>query len=357
MDYALQIQKLLLQRNKVSSPDDKITLLKQAINLADVHNDVEWGVDLRLNLIRDEKDTSRCDESLPAFTWILEAYDRNPETFDEEDFLWEYKWMLGSVRRNSLISMEQIDSIAEDFKTRLLRNGYSLRPYYTVKAHMAFFLGDLDDAKEYIDLRNKEVRDEMSNCRACELDDDVELELRLGNFEKALTVGNIMLTKKITCGHMPFSCYCTCVEYFQKAGNMEKAYEYFQKAEADLAELDDTSQVSEVGILIRFLTDYDKDKAWSFFEQHAHWNVNSEDYLDFLFSINVLPLFKGEGNKIININPSLSWYKEDNSYNLQEVYNYYYERAKDLADRFDQRNGNKYFNKQLAEAIIITEKN
>lgn len=351
MNYALQIQKLLLQRDRLSSHDDKIVLLKQAINLADAHNDLEWGFDLRLDLIRDEKNTSRCDESLPAFTWILDTYDKNPELFDEENFLWEYKWMLGSVRRNSSISLKQIDSIAEDFKTRLLRNGYSLRPYYTTKAHLAFFLGNLEDARKYIELRNQEVRDEMSNCRACELDDDVELELRLGNFDKALTVGSNMLTKKVTCTHMPFSCYCTCVKYFQKVGDMEKAYEYFQKAEADLAELSDTSQISEIGIMVRFLTDYDREKAWTFFEQHAHWNVNSEDYLDFLFAVSVLPLFKGEGSKVLNVNPSLEWYREDNTYDLKEIYNYYYKKAKDLAERFDRRNGNGYFNEQFAEAV------
>ncbi|MDR0384834.1 MAG: hypothetical protein LBH60_02005 [Prevotellaceae bacterium] len=352
MDYALQIQKLLLRRDKFSSPDDKIALLKQAINLADVHNDIEWGFDLRLDLIRDEKDTSRCNESLPAFTWILDAYDRNPELFVEEDFLWEYKWMLGSVRRNSSISLEQINAIAEDFKTRLLRNGYSLRSYYTVKVHLAFFLDNLADARKYLDLRNKEIRDEMSNCRACELDDDVELELRLGNFDKAIAAGNSMLTKKITCNHMPFSCYCSCVKYFMKAGNMEKAYEYFTKAESDLANLSDTSQVSEAGIMLRFLTDYDREKAWTFFEQHAHWTVDSEDYQDFIFAVSVLPLLKSEECRVLNaVNPSLEWYREDNTYDLKEIYNYYYKKAKDLAERFDKRNGNSYFNEQFAEAV------
>jgi hypothetical protein len=352
MDYALQIQKLLLQRDKLSSPNDRMALLKQAINLADAHNDTEWGFDLRLDLIRDEKDTSHCDESLPAFAWILDAYDKNPELFNEEDFLWEYKWMLGSVRHNSSISLEQIDSIAEDFKTRLLRNGYSLRPYYTSKAHTALFLDNLDDARKYIDLRNKEPRDEMSNCRACELDDDVELELRLGNFEKALTVGDSMLTKKVICTHMPFSCYCTCVKYFHQAGDMEKAYEYFQKAETDLAELYDTSQIAEIGIMIRFLTDYDKEQAWKFFEQYAHWNVDSEDYLDFLFSTNVLPLFEAKRNRIIlNVNPSIEWYREDNTYNSNEIFKYYYKKAKNLAERFDKRNGNNYFSKQFAEVL------
>jgi tetratricopeptide (TPR) repeat protein len=351
MSYALQIQKLLLQRDRISSPDDRIALLKQAINIADACNDIEWGFDLRLDLIRDEKETSHCDESLPAFTWILDIYEKNPELFNEEDFLWEYKWMLGSVRRNSLISLEQIESIIEDFKTRLLRNGYSLRPYYTTKAHLAFFLDNLDDARKYIEMRNLEVRDEMSNCRACELDDDVELELRLGNFEKALTMGNSMLTKKVTCTHMPFSCYCTCVKYFQKAGDMEKAYEYFQKAETDLAELSDISQISEIGIMVRFLTDFDKEKAWTFFEQHAHWNIDSEDYLDFLFSVSVLPLWAGEGKRVLNVNPSLEWYRKDNTYDLKEVYNFYYKKAKDLAERFDKRNGNSYFSEQFAEAI------
>ena len=352
MDYSLQIQKLLIKRDIMSSPDDRIALLKQAINIADTHNDVEWGFDLRLDLIRDEKDTSRCDDSLPAFTWILDVFDKYPDTFNERDFLWEYKWMLGSVRRNSAISMEQIESIAEDFKTRLLRNGYSLRPYYTAKAHMAFFLGNLGDARKFIDLRNKEIRDDMANCHACELDDDVELELRLGNLEKALTVGNEMLTKKVTCGHMPFSCYCTCVKYFQKAGDMDKALEFFKKAESDLAELDeDTSPISEIGLMLNFLTEYDKEKAWRFFEQHAHWNVDSEDYLDFLFSLNVLPLLKGEGTKELDVNPMLEWSRNDNTYNLTDLYTYYYDRAKDLADRFDKRNGSNYFNEQLAEVV------
>jgi hypothetical protein len=351
MNYTLEIQKLLLGRDRQQSPSDRIALLKQAINLADANNDPAWGFDLRLDLIRDEKDTSRCDESLPAFTWILDAYDKNPELFNEEDFLWEYKWMLGSVRRNSAVSFKQIEAITEDFRMRLLRNGYSLRPYYTCKAHMELFINNLGQAKEDLVLRDMEVRDEMSNCPACELDDCVELELRLGNFDKALTVGNNMLTKKITCTHMPFSCYCTCVEYFRKAGDMERAYEYFQKAEADLADLSDTSQIQEVGIMLRFLTDYDREKAWTFFERHAHWNVNSEDYLDFLFSIHVMPLLKSEESRVLNVNPSIEWYREDNTYDLKEIHNYYYNKAKDLAERFDRRNGNSYFSEQFAEAL------
>ncbi|MDR0559108.1 MAG: hypothetical protein LBG92_02995 [Prevotellaceae bacterium] len=353
MEYNLQVQKLLLKRDALSSPNDRIALLKQAINLTDVNSDPEWGFELRLELIREEKGTSRCNDSLPAFTWILDAFEKYPEIFDESDFLWEYKWMLGSVRRNSSIPMEQIDLIAEDFKMRLQRNGYSLRPYYTVKAHMALFLSQLDDAKKYLELRNAESRDEMSNCRACELDDDVELELRLGNFDKALNVGKEMLEKKVVCGHMPFVCYCSCVKYFHRAGNMDKAHEFFNKAIKDLSELEyDTSPVSDVAKMLRFLIDYDRNKAWAFFEQYAHWNIGSEDFLDYEFSKSVLPLLAEGGEKTLTVNSAVEWYRADNLYDLQYLYNYYYTRAKNLADRFDRRNGSDVFNKQLEEEII-----
>ncbi|MDR2423480.1 MAG: hypothetical protein LBD59_01995 [Prevotellaceae bacterium] len=353
MEYTLQIQKLLLQLKTVELPTDRIALLKQAIKHADVHNDTVWGFDLRLNLIREEKYTSHCDESLQAFTWILDTFDNAPGTFLESNFLWEYKWMLGSIRRNSSISMEQIEIISEDYRERLTRNGYSLRSYYTVKLHMAFFLGQMDEAKKYLDLRNKEIRDDMSNCRACELDDDVELELRLGNFDKAIVVGNEVLTKKVTCGHMPFSCYCHCVKYFQQAGNMEKALEYFQKAEDEMAELtNDTSLIAEIGIMLRFLTDYDREKAWRFFEQYVHWNIDSEDYLDFLFSKSVLSLLSGEGCKTLKISPIVEWYRADDTYDQKKLYDCYRKRAEELAAAFDKRNGSNWFTEQLNNEII-----
>lgn len=330
------------------SPDDKIALLKQAIQIADANHDLNWGFELRLELIRDEKDTSRCVDSFPAFSWILDTFDRDPDTFDEKEFLWEYKWMLGSARRNSAISLAQIESIAEDYKMRLQRNGYSLRPYYTAKAHMAFFMGQLTEAKKYIELRDKELRDDMANCRACELDDNIELELRLGNLEKALTVGNEVLSKKVTCAHMPFASYCACVKYFQKDGDLERAHEFFLKAEVDLASLDgDTSQIGEIGTMINFLAEYDREKAWQYFEQYADWNINSEEYVDFLFSSNVLPLLREGGTRSLQLSSSLPWYREDNTYDIAELYAYHLNNAKALAHKFDTRNGTTCFKEEL----------
>ena len=354
MDYNLQIQKLLVKMDAVASPQDKLTLLKQAITLADTHNDVEWGFDLRLELIDVESDTPCRSDSLPAFTWIVEAYEQNPDLFKERDFVWKYKWMISYVRRNASISMEQIDAIVEDFKMRLQRNGYSLRAYYYSKVHMAYFLGNLEDARINLELADKELRDNMSNCAACELDDKVELQLRSGNFDSAMTMGQDLFTKKLTCGHMPFTTYCTCVECFTKANDFEKAHEFFLKAEEDLlATENDTSQILNVSKLILFLSIYNREKAWEYFEEYCDWSYGADDYYTFIFAKNILPLLNEDGNRTLKINAVMPWYKSDNNYDIKELYNYYYNIANDLARRFDARNNSVYVTHQLENIFAI----
>jgi len=93
MNYNLEIQKVLLKLKDLKSFEDKIMALKEAIQVADQHNDIDWGFDLRLDLIRQERNTSRCNESFPAFAWILHTSDANEDYFDESEFLWEYKWI------------------------------------------------------------------------------------------------------------------------------------------------------------------------------------------------------------------------------------------------------------------------
>jgi tetratricopeptide (TPR) repeat protein len=321
------------------------------VRLADAHNDLRWAFEIRLDIIRDEKETSRCIESIPAFSWILDVCEENPELFNDDSFLWEYKWMLSSVRRNSGVSMSQIETIYKDFKVRLKENGYSLRSYYTAKAHLAFFINDLGNAEFYIKSRNKELKDEMSNCPACELDDEIELELRKGNFDNAIALTNTMTNKKLTCDHMPFACYCNCLKYFMEAGKMRHAIEYYKKAETEFDKLENASQIVEVGILIQFLTLYDVEKAWEFFEQYAHWAVKSEEYFDFIFSVSVLPLLRETETKVLNMHPSLEWFRGDNTYNIKEIFKFYFKKAKALAQSFDKRNENTYFTEQFAAVL------
>lgn len=352
MNYNLEIQKILIKVEASNHPDDKINLLKQAIRIADANNDLDWGFDLRLDLIAQEKDTSHCTESFPAFAWLLNTYDTNPDLFNEDDFLWEYKWMAGAARRNVNISREQVESIMEDLKIRLERNGYTSRGYYSIMIYWNLFIGDIDKAKEFLQLRDNTPRDRMSNCPACELDTKVELELINGNFDKAIATADDLINKKLTCGVMPLVTFCNLTYYLSRS-NDPRAAEYFAKAEEEFAEIEenDTSLLSNIADLFDYLIKNNKNRAWEYFQKYSDWEPGAEDAIVYDFSKSVLPLLSQKGTKELNINPKLPYYKTDGIYNLEELYDYYYQKAFDLANRFDKRNGTDAFINGIKETI------
>ncbi len=352
MNHNLEIQKILLKIEALSHPDDKINLLKQAIQIADANNDLDWGFDLRLDLILQEKDTSHCTESFPAFAWLLSTYDANPDLFNEDEFLWEYKWMAGSARRNVSISREQVESIMEDMKVRMERNGYTARGYYSIMIYWYLFIGEIDKAKEYLKLRDDTPRDRMSHCPACELDTKVEIELIEGDFDKAIATANDLITKKLTCGVMPLITFCNLTYYLGMAGD-PRAAEFFVKAEEEIAEVEenDTSLLSSISDLLIYLIRNDRERAWEYFQKYADWEIGAEDAIVFDFSRSVLPLLKEGGSKRLVMSEKLPLYRTDGLYDLSELYDYYYQKASDLARRFDERNGTNEFVKKIEEIL------
>jgi hypothetical protein len=347
--YSLQIQKLLIKADTVQSPHDRVKFIKKAINIADTHNDTEWGFDLRKQIIEAEKSTSSCIEGLPAITWILETYEQYPELCNESDFLLEYKWMLQAARRNANVSMEQLESIIEDYKARLQKNGFSLHSYYSARAQMAFQQNKLDEAKEYLQLRKFEEHDDLSFCVACEIHDWVEYELLSGNIDAAISTGEKLFSGKEQCKYVPFQTVCITLDVLDKYGCNDSAERLFNIADAklEIMQTDDMSNIGYIGNLIYFLTKRDKNKAWDFFEKYLAWSLNCEDYYNFQFSSGVLSLFKGSGTHPLNITSEVPWYKSSGIYELSELYEYYNSQATALAAKFDARNGNTTFTDKL----------
>ena len=131
MKYTLEIQKLLLQaQNKNLHPREKANLLKEAIRIADENEDVEWATEMRLDLIYELNLLSADTEEIAVFSKILDDYENHKDVIKEDDLLWKYKWIWSSTFDIPEIPMEQVEAVGEDYKTRILRNGYSLRSYY-----------------------------------------------------------------------------------------------------------------------------------------------------------------------------------------------------------------------------------
>lgn len=348
--HNLQIQKLLIKADAVNSPYDRIKLIKKAINIADAHNDTEWGFDLRKQIIAAERSTSSCMEGLPAFTWILDTYEHHPELCDESTFMMEYKWMIQAARRNADVSMQQFESIVEDYKIRLQRNGFTLHSYYTAKAQMAFQQNRLDEAKLYLDMRKFEERDDLSHCVACEIHDLVEYELLTGNIDAAISIAHPIFSGKERCVYVPFQTVCTALNILDKYGYDDSAETLFKIADALLNTMRqeyDMPNIGHIGQIIYFFTKRDKNRAWNIFEEYVEWSIDCEDYFNYQFSSGVLSLFKGSGTRDMNVSPRMPWHQPLELYKFSELYAYYWNQASTLAAKFDARNGGTNFTDEL----------
>lgn len=345
MKYTLEIQKILfeVEDNKSLTPKDKIQLLKQAAAIADENDDVEWGFDVRIQLIRECYYVASGEDLVSEFSWILNAYEEHPDWFDESDFLWQYKWILGEMYNNPDVSMEQIEHILEDFKTRLQRNGYGLRPYYDRLFDETVVLGDFAKAKEYLDLANEAPDDGMGSCPACRLDSELDYYLLQGQFEEAYNRAQPLLSKQVSCTHVPARTFCALTYYAEKAGKSEQAKELFDRADAEMEKLvNDENLVSPAAMLVSYLLRHDQEKAWRYFEKSIPWFMEDDGYSRFDYACYLLEGLAGldtSASVKLNLPADFDLYNPDHNYTVGGLYDYFLSQANKWGRALDGRNG------------------
>ncbi|MCD7900486.1 MAG: hypothetical protein LUH22_11600 [Bacteroides sp.] len=347
MKYTLEIQKILYQveDNKSLTHHDKIQLLNQAAAIADYNDDIEWGYDVRMQLIHECYFSTSDDELVTNFSWILNTYDQHPNLFDENDFLWEYKWILGAMYNNPDVSMEQIKAILEDFKTRLVRNGHGLRAYYDRLYTEALSIKNMKKAKEYLDLRNVQPQDDVDNCPACTLDNELDYYLETGNFDEAYNRAQPLLNKQIyvsTCSQVPARTFCTLIYYAEKAGKHELAAELFEKGEGDIEqEKENQNLTSYGGMLVCYLANKDKVKMRKYLERYLPYTLKADGFSKYDFNAFLAEAFgrlQDEKTISLDLPEEFELYSPDGVYNVKTLQEHFYQKAYELAETFDKRN-------------------
>lgn len=353
MNHNLQIQKILLEVGKKSDTKDRIKLLKQAINIADGSNDLDWGYELRSDLMYLEKGTSHCQESIPAFVWILDAVDTNPDLFDENDILLKYKWMILAAQRNTVFTGEQLDSIREDFRKRMEKNGHGLYTYYNLLFIWYMQSGNFEEARRYKDLREAQQPDSISYCLACDIDSNVKIELLTGDFDKAIILADELLSGRETCYYEPFSVLAKLV-YYLALNKDSQASVYYDRLEEEFSKLESESQLMlSISYMIFYTSLFNRERAWSLFEKYSCWDIDAEDYPAFYFAVNLLPLLKRKDERKLVLSSDQPYFDNSDIYDTQILYNYYLSKARELGGKFDARNGNDYFSSIINNIITF----
>lgn len=356
MRYTLEIQKLVAQaESKSLAVKEKCKLYSQAIRIADGNEDVEWGYDLRLEYLHWLSFSSSNEEMVVNFSWILNAYEENPDLFDESDFLWMYKWVLSEMYSNPDVSLEQLKYILNDFKVRMQRNGYSLRTYYDRLYDECMQMNQFEKAYEYLCLRNAEPRDDMSNCNACELDNELDYYFASGQFDEAYNRAHPLLGKQLSCRCVPTRTFATLAQEALFAGKPDVAADMFARAEEGMLELqEDESMLCSVGAMTNYLFRTGSERAWEYVEKYLPWSLKADAYRTYMYAKKLaggLKRVAREKKVGLRLPVDFPLYREDNSYQAGELFDYFLEKATGLAVRFDARNGNAAFSENVRKEL------
>jgi hypothetical protein len=269
----------------------------------------------------------------------------------EDELLWEYKWLATSAINNADISFEQIQEIHNDLKNRLERNGYGLGAYYVPKIEWLESIGDIQGALRTLNEKDSYGRDGMSDCEACELNKKIKIKLIAGKYDSAIADANEMLNKGISCNEVPFDTFCNLAYYLNKIKD-PRAEEYFKKGLNEFNNDFTSSYITGISKLINYASYANDQLALNLYEKYAHWQLNSEDGVNFEVSLNFLNLFKENREiKLTKLNPSIPFYKSDGIYMSSDLYDYYVNIANELADKFDKRNRTDRFRNLLNKEL------
>src|SRR5687768_161210 len=107
-EYRLQIDDLMDQAAGLGDTPVRLALEEEAVRIADTHQDISVGFDLRHNVIRTATFCGCAEKALVAFAWMLAQCDRDPDRFPESNLMWRYKWILGSLDDFPQITLQQI---------------------------------------------------------------------------------------------------------------------------------------------------------------------------------------------------------------------------------------------------------
>lgn len=352
MNYNLEIQKLLLDIN-CSGLDDQIILLKEAIKIADSNNDLDWGYELRTNLIDKYAETSRSPkEYFIYFAWLLNTEDVNPILFDSKYTLTLYPWMLSSMCNTVDISKEQIESVLEDYKIRLEKNGYNLKGYFESLVYWEIFKGDQTAASMYYE---EYVKFSATNTRLSEyaLFLKMRIELMSDNLDKALWYAKDIINPLTHHSSIKLFTYSLLTFYLAKNED-SRALEMFNEAEKEFKIVTDSkssASIMAIADMLFYMARYDKEKAWNYFLEYVPYTVSLEDDTNLSFCEKILPLFEEGGSRALDIPNQLPYYSPKGIYNLKDIYDYYLNTSKRLSKQFDERNGTNTFTKELNEII------
>ena len=354
--------------DKMEHGKARAAAIREAIEAADAHDDTSFRVFFRLELCEESDFYGDCMDMMVIFPEALAIVDRYPDTpttcFDNhykdemDHILWVYKWLLSNCSDFYQIPLEDCFKFFEDFERRSQAYGYNLRPYYDLIS--VFYKAiDPEKSKEAFYAFERLPRDGNCDCKACERNTQVKFRLKNGEYERAKELARDIENFTLRCGHDRMASWLRLQTHYMEYHLDRKEFKEAEKCCRILER--QTLQDTEYQCWDSFLYCYaylDMGKALRIYKAHwKDWQDQRDPSVIFDNSLNIARFFRKlmeerkTGTIKLSLDATFPLYRENGQYKISDLYQYYYNRASEMAERFDHRNGTEYFHEKLAAGL------
>src|SRR5438132_297337 len=117
--------------------------------------------------------------------------------------LWQYKWVVDHLPDFPQITRAQIEEMFADMRKRYRAYGASMQVVELKRRAVAMAMGDHDAAVDADEAMRQHRRDDLSDCKACEMDADCDYYYFLGADEVGVEKAGPLLRGRYSCSEVP----------------------------------------------------------------------------------------------------------------------------------------------------------
>jgi hypothetical protein len=349
-----QVLQLQWKASELPHGPAQVALLEEAVQLADSINDVVLAFRVRNDLMTAATFSGRPDIMLVAFSWCLAQYDRNPEQFYSHDLLWKYKWVLGNAFKFSEINRTRVEALLADMERRYQEAGSTMHAVATSRRDLFAHFGEWPQARAaHADLR-KLRRDSLSDCPACLANSGCDYYCGQGQWGRAVQAARPVLHNRLSCAEEPHRTLGLVLLPLLHLGRLDEAKAYQRQGWQLVGQA--AQFVREHANHLRFLVlTGGLPQAKRVLERHlpgALESVLADERFQFLLAVRLwTDRLAGRGTRELKVRlpKGLPAADGDGKSDVGALGEWFTARAREIAQRFDARNGTTTFQEQIDE--------
>lgn len=353
-DYRQQIGELLTRASELPEGNARMSLVEQAVQLADTHRDARLAFQVRVRLCGEALDAGRPDVMATAFTWCISRSDGEPDLFPEMQLLWMFRWVIDELTGFVSVPREQLDALLADMERRYRAVGSTMRGYHYLRQNVALNLGDRVMAEEARQAIARCERDWLSDPAAAEQTFDVRYLVFFRRDQEAIERAAPLLRGEGVSEHYQGAAMTRSLLPLLRLGRGAEAMRYHHQGYQLIAR--HPRYVSRLAQHALFLTlTGNHDAALTLFVRHlerALASVDDDSHYSYLragrFILTRLAEI-GQTTLRLRFKPRFPLFTPTGEYRIDQLLDWLVQQTTTRAQQFDQRNGNDHYSRNLAE--------